>query len=224
MFGIGADIDDAAWRTVFRQLVAHGFLAGRPRSIRRAEARRKQPRGAARRSLAWRCATRASREHRGRRSCRGDALALDADRASMLFERLRSWRGNEARTQGVPAYVILHDRTLAAIAQARPAITAALGRIDGIGTCQAGPLRGCAARPGGDNPRAEGLHAGRADAATPPASHCHLAARPLRIAASCPHTGAGTTCRCNADSRCLRPPSQTQPGGSVRTMLPTADR
>jgi len=63
---------------------------------------------------------------------RGEALGLGAA-AQALFERLRAWRGAEARTQGVPAYVILHDRTLAAIAQTEPADLATLARIDGIG-------------------------------------------------------------------------------------------
>ena len=40
---------------------------------------------------------------------------------------------DEARTQAVPAYVILHDRTLAEIAAARPGDVAALGAIGGIG-------------------------------------------------------------------------------------------
>ena len=61
------------------------------------------------------------------------ALALGAA-AQSLFERLRAWRGGEARVQGVPAYVILHDRTLAAIAQTEPADLATLAGIDGIGT------------------------------------------------------------------------------------------
>ena len=64
---------------------------------------------------------------------RGAALALGAA-AQSLFERLRAWRGAEARAQGVPAYVILHDRTLAAIAQTEPVDLAALARVDGIGT------------------------------------------------------------------------------------------
>ena len=38
--------------------------------------------------------------------------------------------------QGVPAYVILHDRTLAAIAQARPASLAELAHIGGIGAAK----------------------------------------------------------------------------------------
>ena len=38
-----------------------------------------------------------------------------------------------AREQNVPAYVIFHDATLAAIAQARPENLAALGEIPGMG-------------------------------------------------------------------------------------------
>jgi ATP-dependent DNA helicase RecQ len=50
-----------------------------------------------------------------------------------LFERLKEWRRGEARTQGVPAYVILHDRTLAEIAQRRPATLQGLEQVSGIG-------------------------------------------------------------------------------------------
>jgi ATP-dependent DNA helicase RecQ len=66
---------------------------------------------------------------------RGEAAALEPV-ARDLFEALRAWRLEQARAQGVPAYVILHDRTLAAIAQARPGSIAALARIDGIGTAK----------------------------------------------------------------------------------------
>jgi ATP-dependent DNA helicase RecQ len=46
---------------------------------------------------------------------------------------LKAWRAKEASQRGVPAYVILHDRTLAAIAAARPAGAEELARIKGIG-------------------------------------------------------------------------------------------
>ena len=49
---------------------------------------------------------------------------------------MKAWRVGEARAQGVPAFVILHDRTLAAIAQTRPATRVALARIDGIGAAK----------------------------------------------------------------------------------------
>jgi ATP-dependent DNA helicase RecQ len=50
-----------------------------------------------------------------------------------LFERLRAWRAEAARSHGVPAYVIFHDATLAEIARARPASLEALRGISGVG-------------------------------------------------------------------------------------------
>jgi ATP-dependent DNA helicase RecQ len=50
-----------------------------------------------------------------------------------LLARLREWRREEARSQGVPAYVILHDSTLAAIAQRAPRSVESLAEIAGIG-------------------------------------------------------------------------------------------
>ncbi len=52
---------------------------------------------------------------------------------SALLDRLKEWRRNEAQTQGVPAYVILHDSSLAEIAGTRPASSDALAQIGGIG-------------------------------------------------------------------------------------------
>jgi ATP-dependent DNA helicase RecQ len=49
------------------------------------------------------------------------------------FRRLRSWRAEQARQRGVPAYVIFHDRTLAEIARRRPADRAQLLEVPGIG-------------------------------------------------------------------------------------------
>ncbi|MGA3131332.1 MAG: ATP-dependent DNA helicase RecQ [Terracidiphilus sp.] len=50
-----------------------------------------------------------------------------------LTARLKEWRTIEAKRLGVPAYVVLHDRTLQAVAIARPANPAQLLAIDGIG-------------------------------------------------------------------------------------------
>jgi DNA helicase-2/ATP-dependent DNA helicase PcrA len=49
------------------------------------------------------------------------------------FDALRTWRSERARADGVPAYVIAHDATLAEIAAARPRSLAALGAVKGIG-------------------------------------------------------------------------------------------
>jgi DNA helicase II / ATP-dependent DNA helicase PcrA len=50
-----------------------------------------------------------------------------------LLDRLKEWRSAEARQQQVPAYVVFTDATLTAIAEQRPADTAALVSIPGIG-------------------------------------------------------------------------------------------
>jgi ATP-dependent DNA helicase RecQ len=58
-------------------------------------------------------------------------VAGDADPA--LLERLRAWRAEVARRQGVPAYIIFHDRTLTQLAVQRPANLAAMEALPGIG-------------------------------------------------------------------------------------------
>jgi DNA helicase II / ATP-dependent DNA helicase PcrA len=50
-----------------------------------------------------------------------------------LFERLRAWRTARAAEQKVPAYVVLNDATLGAIAARRPADVRTLVAIPGIG-------------------------------------------------------------------------------------------
>jgi ATP-dependent DNA helicase RecQ len=50
-----------------------------------------------------------------------------------LFERLRSWRAEQARGQGVPAYVVLHNSHLEEISRLKPTSVHELGRIKGIG-------------------------------------------------------------------------------------------
>jgi DNA helicase II / ATP-dependent DNA helicase PcrA len=49
------------------------------------------------------------------------------------FEALRAWRSERAKGDGVPAYVVAHDTTLAEIADARPTSLAALRRVKGMG-------------------------------------------------------------------------------------------
>ena len=50
-----------------------------------------------------------------------------------LLGALRLWRREESTRRGVPAYVVLHDRTLEALAAARPASLHSLSEIPGIG-------------------------------------------------------------------------------------------
>jgi ATP-dependent DNA helicase RecQ len=50
-----------------------------------------------------------------------------------VLDTLRRWRLETARAAGVPAYVVFHDSTLAAIAVARPTNLADLLRVPGVG-------------------------------------------------------------------------------------------
>jgi superfamily II DNA helicase RecQ len=55
----------------------------------------------------------------------------------MLFEALKTWRASTARASGVPAYVIFHDTTLAALAQAKPSDRSGLLAVPGLGPVEA---------------------------------------------------------------------------------------
>jgi DNA helicase-2/ATP-dependent DNA helicase PcrA len=50
-----------------------------------------------------------------------------------VFDRLKRWRAGRAKADGVPAYVVFHDRTLGAIADEMPADLDALAQITGVG-------------------------------------------------------------------------------------------
>jgi superfamily II DNA helicase RecQ len=50
-----------------------------------------------------------------------------------LVERLRAWRLERSREDGVPAYVVLHDTTLRELAVARPGTAGELAGIKGLG-------------------------------------------------------------------------------------------
>jgi DNA helicase-2/ATP-dependent DNA helicase PcrA len=60
-------------------------------------------------------------------------LAVAAPADGPLFERLRAWRAERAKADGVPAYVVFHDRTLAAMCEERPRTRAGLASISGVG-------------------------------------------------------------------------------------------
>jgi ATP-dependent DNA helicase RecQ len=54
-----------------------------------------------------------------------------------IFEMLRTWRAEQAKVQGVPAYVILHDKTLHELAARQPANLDELLDVPGIGQAKA---------------------------------------------------------------------------------------
>ena len=52
---------------------------------------------------------------------------------TVMVERLKAWRLEQARTQGVPAYVVFNDKTLEALAALRPTTGESLLEVPGIG-------------------------------------------------------------------------------------------
>lgn len=60
-------------------------------------------------------------------------VELTDERDVALYEALRDWRLEVARETDKPAYTVLTDSTLAAIAETRPSGTAELARVNGIG-------------------------------------------------------------------------------------------
>ncbi|MHC4952976.1 MAG: RecQ family ATP-dependent DNA helicase [Planctomycetota bacterium] len=54
-----------------------------------------------------------------------------------LVSALKEWRAEQARERGVPPYVVLHDKSIAALAARRPATLPELLEIPGIGPAKA---------------------------------------------------------------------------------------
>ena len=145
-FGIGAELSEAEWRAVFRQLVAFGYLAvdhAGMGALTLTEASKPVLKGeqtvTLRRYVKPARPTRATGSNRAgsdaaeRTSARADPTAgMDADERAR-WERLRAWRTTAAQTDGVPAYVIFHDATLADIARSAPTTLEGLRYIPGIG-------------------------------------------------------------------------------------------
>ena len=133
VFGIGADLDEPAWRNVFRQLIALGLIEvdySAHGALKLTEASRPVLKGE--QQVAMRHLSTGRKSGKKRSSVTAGNIELSsADNA--LLDRLKEWRRNEAQSQGVPAYVILHDSSLTEMAGLRPASDDALAQIGGIG-------------------------------------------------------------------------------------------
>jgi ATP-dependent DNA helicase RecQ len=136
-FGVGADLDERAWRGVARQLVALGFLHADPRAygaLRLTSTATPVLKGERRLEL------RRPSERIGRpaRKPRLRATGAPADPAAeTLFDALRAERKRIADEQGVPAFVVLHDATLRELARLRPRDVHGLLQVSGIGVAKA---------------------------------------------------------------------------------------
>jgi ATP-dependent DNA helicase RecQ len=124
VYGIGADLDEGTWRSVFRQLVAHGYARPDHDSF-----------GALRLTEESRPVLRGEQTVMLRRSSprKGKKKRLQTAKDDPLLARLKAWRLEQARSQAVPPYVVFHDATLSAIAAAQPRDLGGLSTIPGIG-------------------------------------------------------------------------------------------
>ena len=141
-WGIGTEWSVAQWRGVVRHLLAAGLLEARGEwgVLAPTEASKPVLRGEEQVHMREEVVTRAASGGRSSRASRGaagekrSAAAADlSPEQAEVFERLRAWRAGEARTQGVPGYVVFGDATLAALAVHQPTSDDELLAISGIG-------------------------------------------------------------------------------------------
>ena len=138
-FGVGADVSDAQWRLVLRQLVALGHVVteGDFNTLALADSARDVLKGEVpvRLRVAAEHKPRAARSPRERSPSAGakaTPMPLDDD-ATERFSALKAWRAEVAREHNLPAFVVFHDAALAQMARERPATLAQLGGISGVG-------------------------------------------------------------------------------------------
>ncbi|TXS95434.1 DNA helicase RecQ [Parahaliea maris] len=127
-FGVGQDLDGNQWRSVFRQLVARGYLSvdmERHGALRLQEKCRPLLRGEEQLDL-----RRDQPQKAAKRQTKG-ALPEDIDVG--LWEALRNCRRELAEAQGVPPYIIFNDRTLLEMCDTLPESLADMAHINGVG-------------------------------------------------------------------------------------------
>lgn len=135
-FGIGADLGESEWRGLLRQLIARGAVwvdANHFNTLRLGEAARPLLKGEG--EVRLRVATAAKSGGRSRAD-RQRVVAAEASltlAARETLAALKAWRAEVAREHNLPAYVIFHDATLRAIAEAQPQRPADLHGIPGLG-------------------------------------------------------------------------------------------
>jgi len=128
-FGIGADTTEREWRNVFRQLISRGFLSVDIEGF-----------GGLLMSKSCRAALRAEMPFELRKNVKPvsdrrprEGLQDVAPGDLSLWNTLRALRLRLAQEQGVPPYMICHDRSLKELLHHRPLETQDLKSINGFG-------------------------------------------------------------------------------------------
>jgi ATP-dependent DNA helicase RecQ len=129
VFEVGKDIDQKTWQSVIRQLTAMGFIHVDSEfgALKLTEASRPVLRGELPVHL------RKEAPKQTKKDARREKAAAMGDEAQGLFTNLRAERARIAKAQGVPPYVVFHDSTLRAMAEARPSTLEEMASLPGIG-------------------------------------------------------------------------------------------
>jgi ATP-dependent DNA helicase RecQ len=133
-FGIGRDLSQQAWRSVFRQLIALGLLhvdvqaynrliitekgaqfLREKKTLELAQYRKEESKAAAKKKV--------------KKATAGDVDPED----QTLFEALRAKRLALAKSQSIPPYMIFHDSVLRTMAQEKPDSLEKMLGINGVG-------------------------------------------------------------------------------------------
>ncbi len=137
-FGIGAEFSEHQLRGVLRQLIALEAVAVDAQAyntLQLTEQSRAVLRGEVK--VLLRESVSAPTSRKGKSGGAGSAaikapIALDGE-GLVRYAALKAWRGEVAKEHNLPAYVIFHDATLAAIAKRAPQTLADLQGISGMG-------------------------------------------------------------------------------------------
>jgi ATP-dependent DNA helicase RecQ len=134
-FGIGKELVQSQWSSVYRQLAAAGLLNVDMEAyggLKLTEAARPVLRGE---QSVWLRRDAEPVKRKTSKAERGSRLrdSFAGANGDPLWQALKAKRLELAREQGVPPYVIFHDSTLLEILNQRPRTTAEFGQISGVG-------------------------------------------------------------------------------------------
>lgn len=136
VFGIGRELDEGQWRGLIRQLLAAEYLEMQSEGFRNTYRLAKKSYDLLRgkKKIRLRKIQALSKAHSNNQMPAQNRSIFDLGPAdAKLFEALKQWRLQEAKSNGVPAYVVFKDITLYQIVINKPKDRAALAQIEGIG-------------------------------------------------------------------------------------------
>jgi ATP-dependent DNA helicase RecQ len=138
-YGIGVDLKAAEWKSVFRQLVANGYLRADPEgfgSLQLTERCRPLLKGEQSIELRKDPVAKKSTASKSSGTRRTGQNVRDQITDHEGWEALRACRKELADQQGVPPYVIFHDTTLFDMLERRPQTLEELAEVNGVGAAK----------------------------------------------------------------------------------------